>query len=101
MLADGGVLFGPVQVDGKSVASLALGSHLKRCSCRCLLLRFSLLETRYSRLVCHRFSVAYSGLLYFDTDAMTPFLVQPCRIILSQCPRRGYRPYFPDPPLPF
>jgi len=30
---------------------------------------------------------------------MTPFLVQPCRIILSQCPRRGRRPYFPDPPL--
>jgi len=45
MLAGGGVL--PVRVDGKCVASLALDSHLKRCSYRCLLLRFSFLVSRF------------------------------------------------------
>ena len=101
MLVDGGVLFGPVRVDGKSVASLALGSHLKWCSYRCLLLRFSFLETRISLLARHGAPMAYSVSLIIDTDVMTASLVQPCRIILSQCPRRGRRPYFPDPPLSF
>ncbi len=60
---------------------------------------FSQLETRASLLARHGPPMAYSVLLSTNTDVMTAFLVQPCRIILSQCPRRGRRPYFPDPPL--
>jgi hypothetical protein len=63
--------------------------------------RFSQLETRISLLARHGAPMAYSVSLIIDTDVMTASLVQPCRIILSQCPRRGRRPYFPDPPLSF
>jgi len=71
MLVDGGVLFGPVRVDGKCVASLALGSHLRRC----LLLRLTscvifAMKTATNSQDYERHTVSTRLTLYYDGHAV-------------------------------